>query len=77
MQTFGIKDPARVAKVGDTPADLQEGTNASCGWVIGLTSGSHTRTELAAHPHTHLVDDLWDVVQVISNHPASGPKSGN
>ena len=77
MQTFGIKDPARVAKVGDTPADLHEGTNADCGWVIGLTSGSHTRTELEAHPHTHLVDDLWDVVQAISSQPASGPKSGN
>ncbi len=64
MQKFGISDPARVAKVGDTPADLQEGTNAGCGWVIGITSGSHTREELEPYPHTHLVDDIWQVVNL-------------
>ena len=64
MEKFGITDPANVAKVGDTPADLQEGTNAGCGWVIGITSGSHTREELVPYPHTHLVDDLWQVVQI-------------
>jgi phosphonatase-like hydrolase len=64
MQKCGITDPANVAKVGDTPADLQEGTNAGCGWVIGITSGSHTREELMPYPHTHLVDDLWQVVQI-------------
>ena len=62
MEEFGITNPAHVAKVGDTPADLQEGTNAGCGWVIGITSGSHTREELMQYPHTHLVDDLWQVV---------------
>jgi phosphonatase-like hydrolase len=64
MAEFGITDPANVAKVGDTPSDLQEGTNAGCGWVIGITSGSHTREELEPYPHTHLVDDLWQVVQL-------------
>lgn len=64
MKKFGITDPANVAKVGGTPADLQEGTNAGCGWVIGVTSGSHTKTELMPYPHTHLVDDLWQVVQI-------------
>ena len=64
MNKFGITDPAHVAKVGDTPADLQEGTNAGCGWVIGITSGSHTREELMPYPHTHLVDDIWQVVNI-------------
>lgn len=64
MNKFGITDPSRVAKVGDTPADLLEGTNAHCGWVIGITSGSHTREELALYPHTHLVDDIWQVVNI-------------
>lgn len=64
MRKFNIIDPANVAKVGDTPADLQEGTNARCGWVIGITSGSHTEEELMPYPHTHLVDDLWQVVQI-------------
>src|SRR5262249_27787875 len=40
MARLGIKDPRRVAKVGDTKADLEEGANAGCGLVIGVTSGS-------------------------------------
>lgn len=64
MRKFDITDPAEVAKVGDTPADLQEGTNAGCSWVIGVTNGSHTREELEAYPHTHLVEDIWQVVNI-------------
>lgn len=55
MATFALTDPALVAKVGDTPSDLQEGTSAGCGWVIGVTQGSHTHAELSEHPHTHLI----------------------
>jgi phosphonatase-like hydrolase len=58
---LGIRSTASVAKVGDTPADLQEGTNAGCGWVIGVTEGTHTRAELVAHPHTHLVATVADL----------------
>src|SRR4051812_28505086 len=31
MRDLGISDARRVAKVGDTPADLDEGTSAGCG----------------------------------------------
>lgn len=58
MELTGVTDPRAVAKVGDTPSDLQEGTAAGCGLVIGVTNGSHTREQLAAHPHTHLIDNL-------------------
>jgi phosphonatase-like hydrolase len=59
MVRFGITDAARVAKVGDTPSDLQEGTAAGCGWVIGVTeSGSHTTQQLSDWPHTDLVPSL-------------------
>ena len=51
---LGISDPRRVAKVGDTPADLEEGTNAGCGLVIGVTSGTFTREQLHGMPaHAH------------------------
>ncbi len=65
MQLTGCADPRRVAKVGDTPADLAEGTAAGCGFVVGVTTGSHTRDELLAHPHTHLIDaldELWTIL---------------
>lgn len=55
MERCGVTDPARVAKVGDTPADLQEGQAAGCGMIVGVTAGSHTRDQLLPHPHTHLI----------------------
>jgi phosphonatase-like hydrolase len=61
MERLGITNPTRVAKVGDTPSDLQQGTAAGCRWVIGVTAGSHTREELLPHPHTHLVTSVADI----------------
>lgn len=66
MARLGVTDPRRVAKVGDTPADLHEGTNAGCGWVIGVTGGTHTREQLAAHPHTHLIETVADMPAVLA-----------
>jgi phosphonatase-like hydrolase len=61
MALTGVDDPQAVAKVGDTPADLQEGTAAACALVIGITTGSHTRQELLGSPHTHLIERLAEV----------------
>jgi phosphonatase-like hydrolase len=61
MRRLGVADARQVIKVGDTPADLQEGTNAGCALVIGVTRGSHSREQLDAQPHTHLVDSVAEV----------------
>jgi phosphonatase-like hydrolase len=61
MNRFHLADPRRVAKVGDTPADLLEGRNAGCGLIVGVTSGTHSRSELEPFPHTHFVDSVRDV----------------
>jgi phosphonatase-like hydrolase len=61
MVRLGVDDPARVAKVGDTPADLQEGASAGCGWIIGVTGGTHTAEQLREHPHTHLVGSVAEL----------------
>ena len=50
----------RVAKVGDTPADLQEGESAGCGLVVGVTGGTHSRHELEPYPHHHLIETIAD-----------------
>jgi phosphonatase-like hydrolase len=65
MHDLGVTDPRRVAKVGDTPADLQQGTAACCGWVIGVTGGSHTAEQLKPHSHTHLVGSVADVPAIL------------
>lgn len=57
-ERLGVADPNTVAKVGDTPSDLLQGTAAGCGWVIGVTQGSHTQSQLATHPHTHLIPNV-------------------
>ncbi len=69
MARLGVTDPARVAKVGDTRADLEEGTNAGCGMVIGVTSGAWTRAQLAACPHTHLVGSVADLPALLLSPP--------
>jgi phosphonatase-like hydrolase len=58
MRRFDVSSSSRVAKVGDTPADLQEGHNAGCGLIVGVTRGTHTRAELEPFPHTHLIEDI-------------------
>ncbi len=65
MELTGVADARRVAKVGDTPADLQEGTAAGCGWVIGVTNGTHTRAQLEPHSHTDLISDLGELWSVL------------
>ncbi len=61
MELTGVTDVKRVAKVGDTPSDLGEGTAAGCGWVIGVTEGTHTADQLRPHPHTHVISSVRDL----------------
>jgi phosphonatase-like hydrolase len=65
MTRLRVTDPRCVAKVGDTPVDLQEGANAGCGLVIGVTTGAFTRAQLQPHPHTHILDSLTAVAKVV------------
>jgi phosphonatase-like hydrolase len=65
MARFGIHDSKRVAKIGDTRADLEEGANAGCGLNIGVTSGSYTREQLQAYPHSHIVASVAEVTEIV------------
>lgn len=58
MRRARISDPGRVGVAGDTPSDLLAGTNARCGFVVGVGHGTHTLDELRPFPHTHLLPDL-------------------
>lgn len=65
MKLAGVTDAKRVAKVGDTLSDLGEGTAAGCGFVIGITSGAFTHEQLAAAPHTHIIQRIPEVLQIV------------
>jgi phosphonatase-like hydrolase len=61
MSKLGVTDPRRVAKVGDTPADLLEGKNAGCGLVVGVTQGSCAREQLERFPHDYLIGSVAEL----------------
>jgi len=63
MQLTGVTDAAKVAKVGDTGSDMQEGKSAGCGWVIGITSGAFRREELQSENPTHLIDSIPELAK--------------
>ena len=65
MKQFGIDDASKVAKVGDTPADLLEGKNAACGLIVGVTEGTHTRQQLEPYAHTVLADSVRDLPRLL------------
>jgi phosphonatase-like hydrolase len=65
MRRLEVFDARQVAKVGDTPADLEEGHRAGCGLVIGVTGGTHSRAELDAYPHTHLIETVANLPSVL------------
>lgn len=58
MEATGTGDVRRVLTAGDTPNDLAAGMNAGAGFVVGVTTGSFTRSQLEAEPHTHILDSV-------------------
>ncbi|MBS0029506.1 phosphonatase-like hydrolase [Chitinophaga sp. 22321] len=65
MEELEIRSIQSVAKAGDTISDLEEGTNAGCRYVIGVTTGAYTREELEKGPHTHLVATLDELLSIL------------
>ncbi len=65
MSRTGVSDVKTVAKVGDTASDLQEGTEAGCAYVIGVTSGAYSAEALQAEPHTHLIEQLPELLPIL------------
>jgi phosphonatase-like hydrolase len=66
MATLGIRSTDRIAKVGDTEVDINEGINAGCKYVIGVTTGAFTREQLLPYKPTHVIDDIAEVLNIIS-----------
>lgn len=54
-----------VLVAGDTINDLLAGYRAGAGTLVGVLGGAHSRAELAAMPHTHLVEGIGDLGSII------------
>jgi phosphoglycolate phosphatase len=61
-----IDDVRHVAVAGDTASDLIAGTRAGAGIVTGVLTGAHTRADLEAAPHTHLIDSIRDFPAILA-----------
>jgi phosphonatase-like hydrolase len=66
MMRTGVVDAKRVIKLGDTPADLAEGTLAGCGMVVGMTRGLHPHGDLVLRPHTHLIEQMPSLLDLVA-----------
>jgi len=64
MSLVGVTEPATVVKVGDTPADLLQGLAAGCGMVVGVTYGTHSRTQLEREG-VQTIDRLPDLLPLL------------
>ena len=73
MELTRTMDVARVAVVGDTTRDLEAGHNAGVKWNIGVLSGAHDRARLESAPHTHLIDSVAGLGEVLG--VTAGPQS--
>ncbi|WP_221390335.1 HAD-IA family hydrolase [Dyadobacter sp. NIV53] len=65
MQELNIASPENVAKVGDTEVDINEGINAGCKFVIGVTTGAFTREELLPYKPTHIIDNISEILNIV------------
>jgi len=60
-----IDDVAEVAVVGDTTSDLLAGTRSGASIVAGVLTGAHSAEELATAPHTHLLESVAELPDLL------------
>ena len=68
MDRLGVADAGSVAVVGDTISDLEAGTKAGARAVIGVLSGAHDRATLSTAPHTDLIDDIRELIGLLTSY---------
>lgn len=71
MNLLGVTDPKAVVNIGDTPSDLQSGRAAGVALNLGLTNGTHSQEQLAAHPHDLLLGSLRELPALLDNYELS------
>ncbi|MFI6477415.1 phosphonatase-like hydrolase [Nonomuraea sp. NPDC050663] len=61
MELTGVRSTSRVLVAGDTTRDLEAGTNAGAGYVVGVLTGGLDATALGRARHTHLLSSVADL----------------
>jgi phosphoglycolate phosphatase len=67
LMRLRVDDVHAVAVVGDTVADLDAGTRSGASIVAGVLTGAHTRRQLEDAPHTHLLEGIHLLPELIAS----------
>jgi len=67
MARLGVAEPLAVVVVGDTVSDLEAGSAAGAGAVVGVLSGAHDKATLEAAPHTAIIADVNGLLDVLEH----------
>ena len=65
---FGLTDSNKIIKIGDSIIDIEEGKNTGCLLSIGITTGAQSRSQLLKAKPDYIVDNLSEILLLISNH---------
>lgn len=68
MKLADVQTAEFVGKIGDSIIDIEEGRQAGCGWVAGITTGAHRRDQLESTMPDLIVDSLDELTRLF---PAS------
>ena len=61
MEDLGVMDVRKVCKVGDSVRDIEEGKNAGCGLVVGVTSGADSAEAMLAAGADLIAECVTDI----------------
>jgi phosphonatase-like hydrolase len=64
-ERLAVRDPRSVVKVGDVTFDIEEGRKAGCGLAVAVTTGAHSREQLARSRPDHVIDSLRELLPLI------------
>jgi len=67
MARLEVAEPGAVAVVGDTVSDLEAGSAAGAGAVVGVLSGAHDKATLEVAPHTAIIADVNGLLDVLEH----------
>lgn len=65
MEAVGVQSVSAVLVGGDTPNDLQAGTNAGARYVVGVLTGAYDAETLGRQPHTHILTSVAAIPELL------------
>lgn len=75
MEAAGVSNVAEVMAVGDTPLDLQAGTNAGLRAVVGVLTGAGTAETLRRERHTHILPSVANLPALLASKLTPPPQA--